>query len=116
MKEYYELLKKIELRPAMWTGEHSLKSIWIFLGGYSLALHDFHLIDLQEEYQPDFNDWVAKKLGFTESTAGWHNMILAYTLGLPPRISWKNIDAQAFKEQHSKSIKLFYLLLDEFVK
>lgn len=117
MKESYELLKKIEARPAMWTGELSLKSIRTFLGGYTFALYEYKLIDLDENKEEDFHDWVANKLGFDESTAGWQNMILAVSIGLDPKeIDWDNYDLEVTKEQHEKSIRKFYELLEEFVK
>ena len=116
MKENYELLKKIEARPAMWTGELSLKSIRTFIDGYSFALSEYQLIETNEK-ELNFHDWVANKLGFYESTAGWQNMILAVTIGLDPKtIRWENYDSEVTKEQHEKSIRKFYELLEEFVK
>ena len=38
--ECYQLLKEIEKRPAMWTGEVNLKSIKLFVSGYYQALID----------------------------------------------------------------------------
>lgn len=116
MKENYELLKKMEARPAMWTGELSLKSIRTFIDGYSFALSEHQLIETNEK-ELNFHDWVANKLGFYESTAGWQNMILAVTIGLDPKtIRWENYDYEVTKEQHEKSIRKFYELLEEFVK
>lgn len=102
----------MEHRPAMWTGELSLKSIRTFIDGYRFALSERQstLID------QDFNDWVAHKLGFGESTAGWQNMILAVTLSLHPKtLKWENYDADVTKEQHEKSISKFYELLEEYM-
>ena len=116
MIEYYDLLKKMEAKPAMWTGELSLKSIRTFLSGYSYALEEYNLDEEQIVDQPNFHDWVAEKLGFFESTPGWANMILAVTIGLnPKKIDWTNYDLSVTKEQHKKSIQKFYLLLEEFV-
>ncbi len=107
----------MEPRPAMWTGELTLKSIRTFLDGYSFALIENKLIEQDESNDPNFHDWIANKLGFRESTAGWHNMILAYTIGLDPNnIQWEEYDSGISKELHEKSIKRFYTLLDEFVK
>ncbi|WP_367388438.1 hypothetical protein [Lewinella sp. LCG006] len=116
MKEYYKLLKKMEARPAMWTGELTLKSIKTFLDGYSFALYEHKLTDLKKQSEPNFHDWTAKKLGFYESTAGWQNMILAVAIGLNPKtIKWENYDPQVTKEQHEMSIRKFYELLEDFV-
>ncbi|WP_288341165.1 hypothetical protein [uncultured Roseivirga sp.] len=117
MKENYGLLKKIEARPSMWTGELSLKSIRTFIDGYSFALHEHKMIDLDEDNEENFHDWLAKKLGFYESTAGWQNMILAVTIDLDPKnIKWDNYDSSVTKEQHENTIRKFYELLEEFVK
>lgn len=117
MKENYELLKQMEARPAMWTGELSLKSIRTFLDGYTFALYQHNLINTEKENELNFHDWVANKLGFYESTAGWQNMILAVTIGLEPKtIRWENYDSEVTKEQHETSIRKFYELLEEFVK
>jgi len=116
MKQCYTLLKKMEDRPAMWTGEATLKSIRTFLDGYYLALHENNLVDEGEEVEPNFHDWIANKLGFGESTAGWHHMILAYTIGLnPKKIQWKDYDVKVSKEQHKESIKQFYIINERHV-
>ena len=107
----------MEARPAMWTGELSLKSIRTFLDGYSYALDQHKIINPDKEDELNFHDWVANKLGFYESTAGWQNMILAVTIGLDPKsIRWENYDLEVTKEQHETSVRKFYELLEEFVK
>ncbi len=117
MKELYQILKKVESRPAMWTGENSLKSIKTFLDGYLFALEEYGILKSENKIEISFNDWIAEKLGFYESTAGWPNMILAVTLGLnPKKINWENYDKGASKEQHEESIRKFYELYEEFVK
>ena len=106
----------MELRPVMWTGELSLKSIRTFLEGYSCALHDHNLITSNHKEGLNFHDWVAHKLGLSSSSAGWQNMILAITLGLDPNtVSWENYDAEVTKEQHERSIRMFYELLEEYI-
>lgn len=101
----------------MWTGELSLKSIRTFIDGYSFALYEHNLIESDEDNGANFHDWVANKLGFYESTAGWQNMILAVTIGLNPKsIKWENYDSSVTKKQHENSIRKFYELLEEFVK
>jgi hypothetical protein len=52
----------------------------------------------QHEVFQGFNDWVAEKLGFTESTSGWCNMISEGT----------GNDEQAYHR--------FFQLLDEFCR
>lgn len=112
--ECYKLLKEIEKRPAMWTGEASLKSIKIFVSGYYQALRDNKIVE--ENFDEPFFDWVANKLGYFESIAGWANMILAYSIGFKPEsIIWEEVfDYNVTKEQHLRSIQIFYELVEQF--
>jgi len=113
----YKILKQIESRPAMWTGEATLKSIHNYISGYYQALLDNKIV-LKSHTDEAFFDWVANKLGYYESTAGWVNMILAYCIGFDSKnISWEDVFASSVtKEQHLKSIRYFYQLLEEFKK
>jgi hypothetical protein len=112
--ECYQLLKEIEKRPVMWTGEVNLKSIKLFVSGYYQALIDNKIVP--ENIDEPFFDWVANKLGYFESTAGWANMILAYTLGFEPQsIIWEEVfDYNVTKEQHLRSVQQFYELVEQF--
>ncbi|MFB9080432.1 hypothetical protein ACFFLS_20060 [Flavobacterium procerum] len=112
--ECYKLFKDIEKRPGMFIGELSLDRINLFVTGYYTALIENNLI--AESKNESFFDWTAQKLGYYESTAGWANMILAYSLGFDPKeIIWEDFFArQIAKEEHIQSIKLFYELLEEF--
>ena len=111
----YKLLKQIEKRPAMWTGDNTLKSIQTYLCGYYHALHENGLVDETNATEPFF-DWIAKKLNYNESTAGWAKMILASSMGLDSKnVNWDNYDSHVTNEQHKASIKRFYELLEEFV-
>ena len=112
--ECYKLLKEIEKRPAIWTGEADLKSIKNFVSGYYQALIDNKIVP--ENIDEPFFDWVADKLGYFESTAGWANMILAYSIGFKPEsIIWEEVfDYNVTKEQHLRSIQIFYELVEQF--
>lgn len=114
LAELYPILAQMKARPAMYTGELSLKSIHTFLQGYSMALQQHQLLEIDNP--TSFHDWVAQKLGFYESTAGWANMILATTLDLnPATISWEDyFTLTVSKAQHQQSIELFYQLLEEY--
>lgn len=113
--ECYDLFKRIERRPAMWTGENSLKSIHLYATGYYQALLDQKVYSTPHTDEPFFN-WVANKLGYYESTAGWVNMIVAYSIGFDPTdISWEEVKQhQITKVEHAKSIGMFYELLEEY--
>lgn len=103
----------MEQRPFLWTGEATLSSINNYCNGYHHALIDNGIVP--ESHEPFF-DWVAKKLGYFESTAGWSNMILAYCMGFEPKnIDWEIVFATTVtEEQHRKSISYFYELVEEF--
>ncbi len=99
----------------MWTGENSLRSISSYITGYFHALLDHGIIREPASIDPFFN-WVANKLGYYESTAGWVNMILAYSVGYNPKeINWDEfLELPISEEQHSESIKVFYQLVEQF--
>jgi hypothetical protein len=99
----------------MWTGENRLKSIATYIQGYWDGLTEQNTIDAIQPAEP-FHDWVANRLGFFESTAGWANMILAFSLGLDPKnVDWEELqENDVTEEEHIYSIKQFYLLLDEY--
>ena len=111
----YSLLKQIQEKPQMYTGGNRLQDICIFSNGYYFGLVTHKILPKQITIDPFF-DWVTQKLGFYESTAGWVNMILAYSLGLEPKdINWEEfLLLQITEEQHLKSISLFYELLEEY--
>lgn len=111
----YPLLKSIEHRPAMWTGEMTLKSMHVYIRGYYRALLEHKIVEDREINEPFF-DWIADKLGYSSSTAGWANMILAHCMGFDPEeILWETyLATPVTNEQHTQSVKLFYELLEEF--
>ena len=93
----FDVLDWIRARPAIFLdGDRSLKRLRSFLIGYECGLGRCHLALRQHEVFQGFNDWVAKKLDFTESTSGWCNMILERT----------GSDEQAYHR--------FFQLLDQF--
>ncbi|HEU0124683.1 hypothetical protein [Flavobacterium sp.] len=114
IRECYNLLKNIESRPAMFIGEVTLNHLKIFISGYYLGICENKII--KESVNQPFNEWIAKKLNYYESTAGWANMILAYSLGINPRnIVWEEVfNLHITKEQHLNSVHLFYKLLEEY--
>ena len=113
--ECYSLLKVIEHRPAMWSGEVTLQSIRSYVSGYYHALIDNNIVQPSNLVDPFFH-WVAERLGYYESTAGWANMILAHCTGCNPNdINWEEFLATPVtKEQHLKSVNLFYELVEQY--
>ena len=74
--DVYQTLSLIRTRPAMYLGTHSLVRLRAFLDGcFFLAGQQ----GIECGAQPDFgglHDWVAKRFGWYESTAGWCSIIL----------------------------------------
>ena len=106
----------MEQRTSMYTGDARLKSIASFLAGYGYALDK---LNAKNDFGIGihFFDWIANKLGYYESTPGWANMILASSIGLNPRnVNWSEYERNISSVQHLESIKLFYSLLDDYIK
>jgi hypothetical protein len=68
------LLDLIRERTAMYTGERGLSAIYHFILGYTFAQRSGQTLSF--DLPPDFNEWVAYRLHFRESTSGYRRMIL----------------------------------------
>jgi hypothetical protein len=93
----YQLLDLIRRRPAMYIGRHCTSHLRSFLVGYSFCAYTNKLVIPAET--PDFggfHDWVAEKLGYSESTSGWSNMIAGQ------------------RSDSETALWLFFQLLDEY--
>ena len=115
MNSVYELIDTISQRTAMYTGECKLSNIRSFIDGYTFSFkNENELIAFISDF-PGFHDWVAKKYGFYESTAGWHNMILAIEMGfLPTNVKWEEYSLGATEQQHRSSVAKFFDLTREY--
>jgi hypothetical protein len=94
-QELFEDLDAVRRHPNL-TGVEgkSLTALKAFLSGYETGL--LRAGDKQGMSLRAFNTWVAKELGFAESTSGWCNMILARA------------------ESEDKAFDMFFELLDRF--
>lgn len=94
--DFYELLDYIRQRPAMYLSEKSITLLYGFLAGYNF---DKWIETVKNTNPPfgEFNNWVAMKLGFYESTSGWRRMLLKVENG-----------------DEEKAFDRFFVLLDEF--
>jgi len=94
----YNMLNQIRKRPGMYIGEPSIFLLKMCIDAYAAGLGrvGFTLRDTADFRR--FHDWVARRLGFFESTSGWANMIRNKSAS----------DADAFQR--------FFVLLDEFRK
>ena len=91
----YDILDKMRERPAMYTGEHSLTSIYHFINGF-FAAHNNDTNELPNFGK--FHDFVGQFYG-KYSTAGWKNLILSDHYG-----------------NEAEAVIRFYELLDDFRK
>lgn len=110
----YQRLQMIRPRVGMYLSEITLKNLGSFIYGYSTALYDFASKD--DNWWGDFQDFAAKKYGYSYSTMGVFNICLAHILGYTAEnVSWEEIISYHFsQEEEQKAIALFYTILDEF--
>jgi len=93
----YDVLNRIRRKPGLYIGDAKLTRLDSFIAGYLAGLAKGGLTFRREA--PDFHryhDWIARRLGYTESTSGWYMMICGRCSG----------EHEAFDR--------FYGLLDEF--
>lgn len=95
----FVVLKMIQAKPMFFLdGDLSIKRIRSFIVGYECGLAEVGASADDSVTLRDFNDWVADKLEFGESTSGWCNMILTRT------------------ESDREAYDRFFELLDQFLK
>lgn len=100
-KSLIELLQLSEFRSrtAMYIGKNGISSLESFMGGYFYAL-EVNDIEVESDLKMNrFDDWIANYFGWTESTAGWKNIIL---------IECRN--------DEEKAIHTFFMLFDKFIQ
>src|SRR5579871_5603119 len=71
----YEVLAAIHKRPGFYVSAPSINELSAFLTGYTSGLGRFRYVLKDTVEFHEFHDWVARRLGFGESTSGWRNMI-----------------------------------------
>jgi len=77
MNKASNLIERIRERPGMYIGPGKITALRHTIHGYEMGLRDFGLFGKSTQVLPeDFNDWVAYRLHYKESTSGWRNMIL----------------------------------------
>lgn len=120
----YDTIEVVRKRPGMYLGTFGRDPITIyhmsvFLAGFDFAMYGIGAIDVGEPEFHGFHEWIKRKFGYGESTAGWSNMILAQALGLPPitsgsNLSWEGFNVHVSPEQHERALAMFFGLLDEY--
>jgi hypothetical protein len=71
------ILEQLHQRLVMYTGENTLSSLHHFLSGYRFALDTYGISSAPDPLvvPRGFHDWVAYRLHFCESGAGWCSML-----------------------------------------
>jgi hypothetical protein len=111
----YDLIETLSTRTAMYTGEHKLSNVSSFIDGYTFAVRSEDRYTEFLSNFPEFHNWVAKRLGFYESTAGWQNMILAIEMGYSPKsVDWLGYADRATEAQHRASVVKFFEMVQEY--
>jgi hypothetical protein len=106
---------RIQKRPGMFIGDVSPNNLSAFLCGYRIAMDDAKINDVSIPPFHEFSNWVAKKFGFSSSSAGWHQMILAMTLMFDPKdILWEDYDRNATRQQLIDATRRCFELIEEF--
>ena len=97
MTKFYELLDRIQKKPAMYIGSPSISNLFMFLCGYQHA-HDLlgTPVTEQEEKFAEFQPWLQKR--FADTSASWAKIILFYSI------------------DESHAFDSFFDLLEEFIK
>lgn len=98
MTEFYELLNRIQNKPAMYIGSPSISNLFMFLCGYQ---HSRDLLGTpvteQEEEFAEFQPWLQKRFAVNTS-ASWAKIILFYST------------------DESHAFDSFFDLLEKFIK
>ncbi|KYC37159.1 hypothetical protein WA1_46880 [Scytonema hofmannii PCC 7110] len=76
---FYELIEKIQKRPALYLGKKSISHLQIFLDGYTFARRELAIAQTQEEQEfEEFQEWIEQRFN-QHSTQSWSRIILFYS-------------------------------------
>ena len=114
----YEFIELTKVRPGMYLGEESLSSLSSIISGYILACS---LKEIDEKLKPDFHlfhDFVANYYLYSESTAGWTNILLAANFGNQKealKAFYKLFDLFRMTPKISNAKKILFKILDKLI-
>ncbi len=76
---FYELIRKIRKRPALYLGKPSIDHLQVFLDGYTFARRELGVpLSQEEEYFEKFQEWIESKYNLPD-TQSWMKIILFYS-------------------------------------
>jgi hypothetical protein len=117
-KNLYEFIDLTKTRTGMFIGDESLTALHFNINGYLWACD---LKGIKEDLEPDFglfHDFVANYYLYSESTAGWKNMILSQNFGIEKQALkefYKLFDLFRTNAKIGKAKNILYKLLDRIV-
>ena len=98
MLDLYDIIRKIEKRPAMYLGQPSITHLQSFLAGYFFARHQLGEVETeQEKHFANFDPWIQEKFKITSSQS-WDKIILF------------------FSQDERQALDLFFELFNEFAR
>lgn len=94
----FELIELIKKRPALYIGNNQITSMRNFLDGYDFAclVNGIEHNNIYPQFWY-FHEWAMEKYNWSESTAGWKNIILKEN-----------------NNDEEKSLEIFFEMIDEF--
>ena len=97
MDNFYNLLQKIQKRPALYLGHKSICSLQAFLDGYYYARRELDIpLTVQESEFQEFLQWMRKKFD-VETGQLWSSILLFHS------------------PDESNAIERFFSLFEEFI-
>ncbi|MGG6266588.1 hypothetical protein ACQ4M3_24775 [Leptolyngbya sp. AN03gr2] len=97
MAGLFGLLNKIRVKPGMYIGGASVTDLFMFIGGYKTAQHEFGVptTEAEKHFYREFQPWLQRRLGMTTSRS-WAKML-----------EFRSVNQQ-------EAFESFFRLLDEF--
>jgi len=95
--DVYELIERVRRCPAVYLGQNSLIRLRAFLDGCFCVAREHEIPTDERPPFGELHDWVARRFGWYESTAGWCNIILQECGG-----------------DDAKALSRFFELIDEY--
>lgn len=97
MDNFYDLLRKIKKRPAMYLGKHSIFNLQAFLDGYYFARRELSIpLTKQESEFQEFLQWIRQKFD-VETGQLWASILL-----------FESVDERS-------AVDKFFSLFEEFI-